>query len=168
MDLTPEERKARIDSIPEAAVGDGHNENIQPRRQGRSVVALNRVLGMSSTEREEAIKQGKSRFQEQLQIIDEIHDPLDVYVQHVAWLFEMYPDGSAKDELLTVIHDATNKFYDRPQYKSDFRYLKLWIEYSRWVEKPIEIFAFLIKNGIGQNLGLFYEEYSSLFEKQEK
>ncbi|GAA5802469.1 hypothetical protein HPULCUR_007934 [Helicostylum pulchrum] len=166
--MTSEERRSLIDSIPEASIIDGCKENIQPRRQGRSASSLTRVFGLSSSEREQAIEQGQRRFLEQLEKLEELDDPLDVYIQHVAWTIEMFPEGSVEYDLMTVLHDATNKFKNDPLYKQDPRYLKLWMEYSKWVEEPIEIFEFLIKNEIGKKLALFYEEYASYFESLQK
>ncbi|KAG2230773.1 hypothetical protein INT48_001675 [Thamnidium elegans] len=166
--LTSEERRRLIDSIPEASIIDACKENIQPRRQGRSASSLTRVFGLSSTEREQAIEQGQHRFEEQLKTIEELDDPLDVYIQHVAWTIEMFPEGSVEYDLMTVLHDATNKFKNDSIYKQDPRYLKLWMEYSKWVEEPKEIFEFLIKNEIGKKLALFYEEYASYLESLQK
>lgn len=166
--LTSEERRRLIDSIPEASIIDACKENIQPRRQGRTASSLTRVFGMNSNEREQALEQGRRKFEEQLEKIEELDDPLEVYIQHVAWTIEMFPEGSAECNLINVLHDATNKFKNDSIYKQDPRYLKLWMEYSKWVDEPKEVFEFLIKNEIGKKLALFYEEYASYFESLQK
>lgn len=166
--LTNDERKAILDATPKADFIKTFQENIRSRKQGRRIGALNAVLSMSREERDEAFKIEKKMFNEKLEKIDDEHDPLSIYVDYAEWLVEMTPDGYGGPELETVLFDATNKFPTDPQYKDDVRYLKLCIEYSKWLEEPKDLFLFLIKNKIGQNSGLFYEEYASLLESSNK
>lgn len=113
---------------------------------------------------EQAIIQGTDTFEEQVAT----NDPLYVYIRCITWLNEMFPGESGEYVLLTVLQSAVNEFKGQSRYKQDSRYLNLWIEYSKCVDDPGKIFDFLIENGIGDRLALFYEEHASYLETLQK
>jgi hypothetical protein len=161
-----EERIRLIASIPEVGDLDAHKENIQPRRQGRSIGAL---TTLSSTDREAILQAGHDQFQELLDSLDEQDDPLQTYIDYIDWTIQMYPQVQNLDSnLMGLLKNATDAFKDSLQYKTDIRYLKIWIEYAHWVEEPLDIFLHLRKKGIGQALALYYEEYAAYYEKLDK
>jgi hypothetical protein len=165
--MSEEKRRRLIDSIPEVPTVDACKENIQPRKNGRSVAALTTLFDVNPNEREHALTLGHAKFGELLDNLEEEDDPLDIYIQYIAWTHQMYPQGGC-DNLLSLLKDATERFKNDTRYKVDPRYLKIWVEYAQWIEDPKEIFLFLIHSGIGQNLALFYEEYAAYYETFKK
>lgn len=166
--MTPEERKRLKDSIPEASIVDGRKENIEPRREGRSMSSLARTLLMDKTERERTIAEGKARFEKELEKLEDHDDPLEVYLKQVAWTIETYPEKSIGDDLMILLHEAANRFKSEEMYKQDIRYLNIWTEYAQWVEEPEEIFTFLFQQGIGTTSALLYQKYASFLETLER
>lgn len=163
-----EERKRLIDSIPEVGDIDSCKENIQPFRKGRSVSALSTLL-VSSSDREATLQSGHEQFKEQLDNIDEQDDPLQIYINYIEWTIQMYPQGpKGESNLLWLLQDATDEFRDDPRYKSDPRYLKIWLEYAKHSEYQKNVYLHLIENDIGQTLALFYEDYAAYFERLNK
>lgn len=109
--------------------------------------------------------------QEQTTIQEEqaaTNDPLGVYIRCITLINKMFPGEPGKYALLTMLRSAANEFKGQSRYKQDSRYLSLWIEYSKCVDDPGKIFEFLIENGIGDRLALFYEEYASYLETLQK
>ena len=45
------------------------------------------------------------------------------------------------------------------------KYLKLWLLYASYVEKPTIIYKFLIANDIGTEFALLYEEHAAVLER---
>lgn len=163
-----ERRKRLIDSIPQVGNIDSCKENIQPFRKGRSVSALSTLL-VSSSEREAALQEGKEQFKERLKHIEEQDDPLQTYIDYIEWTIQMYPQGPKGDsDLLWILQDATEQFIHDARYKSDARYLKIWLEYVKHSEHQKNVYLYLIENDIGQTLALFYEDYAGYYERLNK
>lgn len=165
--MSEENRRRLIDSIPTAPIIDSCKENIQPRKSGRSVAALTTLFESNPQEREHAISLSQARFNEQLDTLDDQDDPLDIYIQHLAWTHQMYPQGNTAI-FIELLQNATERFKTDRRYKSDPRYLKIWIEYAQYIEDPLDIYKFLARNEIGQTLALFYEEYAAYYEKKKR
>lgn len=158
---------------------EDHKENIQPLPGGRSVKQLAAILtplptgrpGADSTPTltetktlNDAIRQ---EYEIELQSIAEADDPLDVYDRYVKWTLNAYPSAQAtpQSQLLPLLERATKAFLTSPLYKNDPRYLKLWLHYIRFFsDTPRETFAYLARHGIGEGLGLFYEEFAAWLE----
>ncbi|KAK5046672.1 hypothetical protein LTR84_007433 [Exophiala bonariae] len=166
-----------------------HKENIQSLPGGRSARQLASILSplpsstgksMSSTKAKTAAdtpltldetktmndtyRQG---YEDELQAIADADDPLDVYVRYVNWTLNTYPSAQAtpQSQLLPLLERATKAFQSSSQYKNDSRYLRLWLHYIRLFDTtPRETFAYLARHGIGEKLGLFYEEFASWLE----
>ncbi|KAA8909483.1 Mad3/BUB1 homology region 1-domain-containing protein [Sphaerosporella brunnea] len=148
---------------------EGHKENIQPIRSGRSARALVASLSPLSANPHAARSEHCARqaeFEEELKIAAELDDPLEVWLRYINWTVETFPSGhSAEAGLLQLLERATKEFAHDSQYKNDPRYLRLWIQYAQdFTDSPTEIFAYLSRNDIGQRLALFYEEYAALLE----
>ncbi|KAJ9608679.1 protein kinase [Cladophialophora chaetospira] len=156
-----------------------HKENIQSLPGGRSAKQLASILsplpsarsaGDSTPTLEEtktlndAIRQ---EYEIELQSIADSDDPLDIYDRYVKWTLNAYPSAQAtpQSQLLPLLERATKAFLTSSHYKNDPRYLKLWLHYIRlFSDSPRETFAFLARYGIGEGLGLFYEEFASWLE----
>jgi spindle assembly checkpoint component MAD3 len=47
----------------------------------------------------------------------------------------------------------------------ELKYLKLWVLYATYVERPVVIYKFLMANEIGTSFALLYEEYAAVLER---
>ena len=113
-------------------------------------------------------------------------EPLAAYVHLVNWTVEHYPRGhSAESGILELLEEATRVLLhrfttssatDQPELtsyqqhrlvslKSDPRYLKLWLMYAGYVDRPDIIFEYLLANDIGSEWGVLYEEYGVVLER---
>lgn len=163
------ERQALIDSIPEFASFENHKENILPLKGGRRAKALATLFQLSDDEKQLMIQQAQVRYEQELELLDDMDDPLDVFIRRLQWLMETFPQGDNQEsKLVDFLQQVAYHFQDDPRYYSDPRYLNFWIQYSKWTVEPKEVFLYLMNKGIGQNLALFYEEYSILYEEREK
>ncbi|KAI9496197.1 Mad3/BUB1 homology region 1-domain-containing protein [Zychaea mexicana] len=167
--MDDEERQAIINNIPECSQFEGQKENVMPRRQGRSAVALASVYRTTTQEREQQLQDGHDHFTRELEDIEEHDDPLDVYLRYIQWTVEMYPEGhNQSSDLRGLLEEATHRFQTCVRYQQDLRYLKCWIHHIEYLDNPDEAYQLLIRNNIGQSLTLFYEKYADYLESQRK
>ncbi|KAJ7707720.1 hypothetical protein B0H17DRAFT_529003 [Mycena rosella] len=98
--------------------------------------------------------------------LKEDDDPLAAYDQFVKWTVKNYADDDHTSGLRELLQDATSAFRSDSTYKTDLRYLKLWLLYVRQLTRAegIATFAFLMSNGIGASYSILYEEYASILE----
>ncbi|KAF9010081.1 Mad3/BUB1 homology region 1-domain-containing protein [Cyathus striatus] len=111
------------------------------------------------------------RINIELSLEDDDGDPLDAYCQFVYWTVENYPQGhSAESGLLELLEEATRVLKDDRDgiWRKEIRYLKLWLLYASYVEKPTIIYKFLIANDIGTEHALLYEEYAAVLERDRR
>jgi checkpoint serine/threonine-protein kinase len=148
---------------------EGHKENIQPIRSGRSARALAASLSplsanLHSARSEHYVRQAE--FEEELKTASELDDPLEVWLRYINWTVETFPSGhSSESGLLPLLERATKEFFNDDRYRNDLRYLKLWIHYTQsFSDAPREVFVHLARNDVGQRLALFYEEWAALSE----
>ncbi|KAF9530226.1 other/BUB protein kinase [Crepidotus variabilis] len=145
-------------------------ENVQPLAMGRRVTALSTILATPHAQREAKISstRNKLRINVELAKDDEDGDPLDAYCQLVYWTVENYPQGhSAESGLMELLEEATRELKDdrEGKWRKDIKYLKLWLLYASYVEKPTIIYKFLIANEIGTDHALLYEEHAAVLER---
>ena len=159
---------------------ESHKENIQSLPGGRSAkqlasifspLPLVRSAGSDSAPTLEETKTLndaiRQEYEIELQSIADSDDPLDIYDRYVKWTLNAYPSAqsTSQSQLLPLLERATKTFLTSSLYKNDPRYLKLWLHYIRlFSDTPRETFAFLARHGIGEGLGLFYEEFGSWLE----
>ncbi|KAG7448808.1 uncharacterized protein BT62DRAFT_1074343 [Guyanagaster necrorhizus] len=145
-------------------------ENVQPFATGRRVTALSSILSTPHTHRESKLSATKNRLRINVEIAmeDEDDDPLEAYCRLVYWTVENYPQGhSAESGLLELLEEATRVLKDNRdgRWRGEMRYLKLWLLYASYVERPTIIYRFLIANDIGIYFSLLYEEYAAVLER---
>lgn len=145
-------------------------ENVQPLAMGRRVTALSEILATPHAHRESklAATRNKFRINVELALEDEDGDPLEAYCRLVYWTVENYPQGhSAESGLLELLEEATRVLKDVKEggLRGDLKYLKLWLLYASFVEKPTIIYKFLIANDIGTQHALLYEEHAAVLER---
>ncbi|KAF9355685.1 hypothetical protein BGX34_010312 [Mortierella sp. NVP85] len=163
-------------SVPVARVVDIdaielEKENIQPIRQGRSATLLARLFSTQPGERAHELALQHQRFQEELEQIDELDDPLDVFARYVNWTIESYPQGSAQgheSHLMDLLEKAIKSLKDEQRYMNDLRFVRLYILYAEKVEYPLEIYKFMEKHDIGTGLSLYYEAYAEYLETRDE
>jgi hypothetical protein len=161
-------------------------ENIQPLASGRRVTSLSTVLNTPHALRESKLNEERAKLRAAVQRslnssstgLDDEHDehstrisPLDAYQTFVTWTLENYPQGqSAESGLLELLEEATRvlKDQDNGVYRGELKYLKLWVLYANFVEKPVTVYRFLLANDIGTGWGLFYEEFALALERAGK
>lgn len=157
--------------IVDCDVLEAAKENVQPLGTGRRVTALSAILSTPHAHREAKLSATRNRLRINVEIAledEEGTDALDAYWQFVNWTLDNYPQGhSAESGLLELLEEATRVLKDHGggKWKGDVKYLKLWLLYASYVEKPVVIYKFLIANEIGAGFALLYEEYAAVLER---
>ncbi|KAF8635466.1 hypothetical protein AX15_000439 [Amanita polypyramis BW_CC] len=145
-------------------------ENVQPLAAGRRVTTLSQILTTPYAQREAKLSATRNRLRINIELAleDEDGDPLDAYSRLVNWTLENYPQGhTAESGLLELLEEATRVLKDdrEGKWRREMKYLKLWLLYASYVEKPAVIYKFLIANEIGTNFALLYEEFAAVLER---
>lgn len=145
-------------------------ENVQPLATGRRVTTLSQILTTPHVQREAKLSATRNRLRINVELAfeDEDGDPLDAYSRLVNWTLENYPQGhTAESGLLELLEEATRVLKDDRggKWRQEMKYLKLWLLYASYVEKPAIIYRFLIANEIGTNFSLLYEEFAAVLER---
>ncbi|KAJ3089502.1 hypothetical protein HK102_006235 [Quaeritorhiza haematococci] len=156
--------------IPSLSDFEHQKENIAPLPQGRRAKVLSALFSDSDVPSQQAqLEEQRRRFEELIAAEEssrnqqtEDSDPLEIYHQYLKWMQENYTSGHP--ELMQVLEKAVRRFKRDVRYKNDLRYLKMWLLLARRTREPVEVFKYLSVNEIGQDLGLFYEEYGLLME----
>ncbi|PCH35271.1 hypothetical protein WOLCODRAFT_107216, partial [Wolfiporia cocos MD-104 SS10] len=156
--------------VVDCDVLEAAKENIQPLAKGRSVTALSAILSTPHAQRERALAAARNRHRINVTVAleDEDDDPLEAYCRFVYWTVENYPQGhSAESGLLELLEEATRVLKDDRggRWRDDLRYLKLWVLYASYVEKPAIIYKFCMVNEIGTSHSLLYEEFATVLER---
>ncbi|KAL1928473.1 hypothetical protein VTP01DRAFT_2829 [Rhizomucor pusillus] len=165
LDFLELQRQHIIESIPEFSAFENQKENVLPRRKGRSAAELV-SFAVDNEKRQEELQQGHEKFENELQQLDELDDPLEVYVRYIDWTEEMYPQGhNQESDLFELVREATTRFQNSEQYKNDVRYLRCWMKYADMLKEPGEVFQLVSKYKIGQMLAMYYEKYAAYLER---
>lgn len=144
---------------------ESQKENIEPLRSGRSASTLAKTFSISPVESAANNDAIKDNYEIELQSSAELDDPLDLWARYLSWTQEAYPTGqNASSGYVQLLERCSKTFLKSPHYANDPRYLKIWIEYARYSDDPREMFCFLARNNIGQDLATFYEEYAAFLE----
>ncbi|CCJ28285.1 unnamed protein product, partial [Pneumocystis jirovecii] len=145
---------------------EDQKENIEPLRQGRSVKSLAKAFSEDPCSLKIKNDQERRVFESEIENLDDHDDPLDVWIKYIKWTNETYPHGqSAESGLVSLLERCIRCFVNVSYYKEDPRYLKVWIQYMKYIDDPRELFCFLAYNNIGQSLSTFYEEYANFLEE---
>ncbi|KAJ7247871.1 Mad3/BUB1 homology region 1-domain-containing protein [Mycena haematopus] len=157
-------------NIVDCDVLEAAKENVQPLATGRRATALSAILSTPHAQRESklAATRNRLRINVELALEDEEDDPLEAYCCLVNWTVENYPQGhSAESGLLDLLEEATRVLKDNRdgRWRWEMKYLKLWLLYASFVEKPAIIYNFLIANEIGTKFAILYEEWAAVMER---
>jgi checkpoint serine/threonine-protein kinase len=143
-------------------------ENIAPKPQGRSALALSKALSPRSSPSELRTVHAATRAQFETDVANssELDDPLEVWLRYIKWTDETFPQGqNTESGIARLLERCAQQFKGTKQYAGDPRYLRVWLAYSTYSPTPLDIFVFLERNEIGQELALYYEEYAALLER---
>ncbi|KAI5965988.1 BUB1 [Candida theae] len=156
-----------------AEIIEDEKENIVPLQGGRSVSKLAKTLAGSRSQSIDHLKlklqQERDQHEKQLKDSDELHDPLQVYLNYINWTHHNFPQGAnASSGLFNLLERCASNFRDIPLYKNDPRYLKVWLEYIEHHDTPRDAFIYLATKKIGVGLALFYEEFARHLESKGK
>jgi checkpoint serine/threonine-protein kinase len=148
-------------------------ENIAPNPRGRSALALAKAfqpLSESSPQETRNVHASvRAQFEKDIASSSDLDDPLEVWLRYIKWTDETFPQGqSTESGIAQLIERCTDQFKNDKQYKSDPRYLRVWLAYSTYSDAPLDIFVFLQRNDIGQELALYYEEYAAVLERMNR
>ncbi|CAG8711797.1 10234_t:CDS:1, partial [Cetraspora pellucida] len=158
----------QVNCIPEFSSFEHQKENILPLKQGRSGASLSRVFSGDSYSFGIDLQAGHAQFRAELETLNELDDPFDVYHRYIKWTIENYPQGQTpQSNLVQLLERASLSFINDSRYKNDPRYLRCWLQYANFVGKTNQLFDFLKINEIGINLAAYYEEYAELLESME-
>ena len=158
-------------AVVDCDILEAAKENVQPLAAGRRVTALSSILSTPHALRQSKLAASRQRLRMNIEVAleDEDDDPLEAYCNMVYWTLENYPEGhTAESGLLELLEEATRTLKDlsNGKWRSELKYLKLWVLYASYVEKPTIIYRFLIANEIGSDHALLYEEYASVLERE--
>lgn len=148
-------------------------ENIAPTPRGRSAIALAKAFQPVVRSSPQDVRDNhdaiRAQFEKDIAASTDLDDPLEVWLKYIKWADEAYPQGqSTESGISRLLERCTEKFKNEKQYKSDPRYLRVWLAYSTYSDAPLDIFVFLQRNEVGQNLALYYEEYAAVLEKMNR
>ncbi|CDR47939.1 CYFA0S40e00144g1_1 [Cyberlindnera fabianii] len=142
-----------------------HKENIEPQKDGRSASALKGILQVPKTELKKQQLDERREIEKQLELLDELDDPIQPFLDYIDWSIKNFPSGrSVESGLLPLLERCTSHFKDDVVYKNDPRFLKVWLQYVKYSENPRDIFVYLARKEIGRQLALYYEEYANYYE----
>ncbi|KAG0212409.1 hypothetical protein BGX28_006378 [Mortierella sp. GBA30] len=146
-------------------------ENIQPIKEGRSAQALARLFETRPVDRVQELALQREHFQQELEQIEDLDDPMDVYARFVKWTLENYPQSAAQghdSQLMLLLEQAFDLFKDDQMYKNDPRFIKLLILYAEKAESPQDVYKYMEINSIGSEIAMYYQEYADYMESREE
>ncbi|EEB06056.1 BUB protein kinase Bub1 [Schizosaccharomyces japonicus yFS275] len=106
-------------------------------------------------------------YQEELEVIEELDDPLDVWSRFIKWL--QNTTTIQTDTIQSYVDKGIQAFEKCRHYANDARYLQIWLAKIEWMvsnennlESAVNTFYELAGKNIGLELALFYEQYATL------
>lgn len=143
-------------------------ENVQPSSRGRSAHSLSHTLSLKHKERAEELAAKRKDFESKVaqDKLDESDDPLSVWEEYIDWIVDSYPSGgaSADSGLVPLLERATRSLKDDERCRDSYRYLRLWLLYSRNVDSTEVVLNWLLANEVGTGCAALYEEAASVAE----
>ncbi|SCU82582.1 LAME_0C01882g1_1 [Lachancea meyersii CBS 8951] len=154
-------------------------ENIMPLRSGRSALTLSKSIGgkafNSDAPNVDLIAEQRLEFEKRLlQELEDLDDPLELFLQYITWINNAYPQGgqSKQSGMLEVLERCLMYFRDFGTYKNDPRYVKMWMWYLELfagsAAERQSLYVYMKRKQIGSSLSLFYESLASFLEQQKQ
>ncbi|CAO1634501.1 unnamed protein product [Parajaminaea phylloscopi] len=143
-------------------------ENVQPSSRGRSAHSLSQTLSLKHKERAEELLCKRKEFEAKVtdEALGDSDDPLSLWEEYVDWVIESFPSAgtSADSGLIPLLERATRSLKDDERYRDSYRYLRLWLLYSRNVESQDLVINWLLANEVGTGCAALYEEGATVAE----
>ncbi|KAJ0702060.1 putative mitotic spindle checkpoint protein Bub1/Mad3 [Helianthus annuus] len=143
-------------------------ENVRPLKRGRDVKLLNDSLKSNSDfQIRNSLIETRRKM---IKAIDEYEgeDPLQPWLQCIKWIQDAFPPGGDCSGLVVIYEQCVRTFWHDDRYKTDLRYLKVWLEYAENCDDAEVVYGFLDTNKIGQTHSLFYISYANHLESKNK
>lgn len=134
-------------------------ENFQPLKRGRKEVCKQESKVCQKAD----IEAQRRAFWQELETYNG-EDPLEVWIRFIKWTQTSFRSGGHQAELLPLLERCTRELQHIDKYKSDIRYLRIWIQYADCLPEPRDVFNFLKENSIGQDFALYYLAYAAYME----
>ncbi|KAJ3285076.1 hypothetical protein HK104_009651 [Borealophlyctis nickersoniae] len=170
--LTSEINESPPAPIPNMDDLEREKENIAPLRQGRSasVLSAHYATGAAShptTKDSAQLDAERAALEAELaSVTEDTDDPLDPHHRYLRWLQERLPMGHK--DIMRALETALRLFRKDARYKNDPRYLRMWLMLAESAQEPLDVFKYMSINEIGEEQGTFYQEYSSLMERNKR
>jgi len=162
------------DNVVDCDVLLAAKENIQPLHKGRRATALSAVFSTPLVRRDMQLTRQREAHKQEVKVALQGADPqklLDAYDQFINWTIESYPQGdSAESGIVELIEEATRLLKERHSLSinQNETYLRMWLLYADYVERPLIVYAFLLSNEIGTEHSAFYESYADDLERAKR
>jgi len=159
------------DSVVDCDVLLAAKENIKPLHKGRRATALSAVFSTPLVRRDMQLTRQREAYKQEVKAALQGADPLtllNAYDQFINWTIESYPQGdSAESGIVELIEEATRLLKERhsPSINQNETYLRMWLLYADYIERPLIVYAFLLTNEIGTEHSAFYESYADDLER---
>jgi hypothetical protein len=168
----PEETS--MENIVDCDVLLAAKENIQPLTKGRRATALSAVFSTPLVRRDVQLARQREVHKQEVTTALREGGPqklLEAYEQFINWTIESYPQGdSAESGIVELIEEATRLLKERhsPVINQNETYLRMWLLYAEYVERPLIVYSFLLSNEIGTEHSVFYESYADDLERTKR
>ncbi|GJJ08698.1 hypothetical protein Clacol_002917 [Clathrus columnatus] len=120
------------------------------------------------------INEGHSKHLENLyskirpEFLEDQEDPLAFYHDLAKWILDHYSDH-ANSGLLEILEECLRRFQNDPRYTgAEYRYVTLWILFASHVERPAQVYEYMMARGIGKLYSPFFEGYSEALEQESR
>ena len=151
-----------MSEMADLAALEQHKENVQPLPSGHSISALQRRFTDKSQE-SDLLEQQRAKMEALLAIDNSADDdPLDAYYQYIKFVEQHF--SQSHPSYMKTLQDTVRRFKTDRRYSNDVRYLQVWMRVAKLGREPLAVFKYLSERDIGQQLALFYEEYSHMLE----
>ena len=132
-------------------------ENVLPSKRGRNIDSLRSFASQQhDTGRAKMLEMQRQAFETTIAEATS----LGPWLRYIQWTQSQYPEGGVASGILLLLEKCCNKFKADPDYRNDPRFLEVWIMYVDLTDNPDDIFKFLHKQAIFEDLGLFYTAWA--------
>ena len=85
------------------------------------------------------------------------------YIKHIR---EVAPSGSTQSSILIPLLERCTRtlLAEGDIWAQDFRYVRIWIQYSRLIDRKTDVFDFLLAREVGTDWSALYEEWAVVLE----
>lgn len=138
-------------------------ENYVPVRQGRKPEVLVSSPVLITKDKAATLQEKRRELWESIEkyVGD---DAIEPWLRLIKWTQESFSSGQQKAELQKILELCTRELIKIEKYKTDIRYLRVWVQYADCLPDPNDVFLYLKEQAIGQEYALYYEAYATYLE----